>query len=174
MFGNHGESESKNIHYNDIARLCGVAVSSVSDYIRKHDLKPTEIGDHNAKLFTYQDFKQIKDYYENKARNQAKTTRTDYKDELIRQLKSENEMLRQQLAIKDKQIAESHKLITQVNQLSSQTNKIASQAQQLDLIKNNHQITLTHHTRQHKRRQNNHLNTNHSFIAYSITRYSEK
>lgn len=79
-------------------------------------------------------------YYENKARNQAKTTRTDYKDELIRQLKSENEMLRQQLAIKDKQIAESHKLITQVNQLSSQTNKIASQAQQLDLIKNNHQI----------------------------------
>lgn len=135
------KAKAKTYTITDIARICGVAVSSVSDYIRKHDLKPTEIGDHNAKLFTYQDFKQIKDYYENKARNQAKTTRTDYKDELIRQLKSENEMLRQQLAIKDKQIAESHKLITQVNQLSSQTNKIASQAQQLDLIKNNHQIT---------------------------------
>lgn len=136
-----GESKSKTYTITDIAKASDVTVASVSKYVKREKLKPVKTGQNNAKFFSHKDFEDIVAYYKSKRQdgkaNHVQTT----KDDVIAKQSETIELLKQQLAEKDKQIERQNTqidhLTTAVGNVSDLTSKVAKlteNAQQLQLV----------------------------------------
>ena len=135
-----GESKSKTYTITDIARASDVTVASVSKYVKREKLKPVKTGQNNAKFFSHKDFEDIVAYYKSKRQdgkaNHVQTT----KDDLIAKQSETIELLKQQLAEKDKQIERQNTQIDHlttavgnIGDLTKQVAKLTENAQQLQL-----------------------------------------
>lgn len=125
-----------------MARDCGVSVASISKYVKRNGLKPVEIGQNNAKLFSDADFQRIKSYYQSKRENEESVSQSPHvtNADLINHLEDTIDDLRKQLSEKDKQIDRQNTQIDALTQavgnVSDLTKKVASlteNAQQLQL-----------------------------------------
>lgn len=125
-----------------MARDCGVSVASISKYVKRNGLKPVEIGQNNAKLFSDADFQRIKSYYQSKRENEESVSQSPHvtNADLINHLEDTIDDLRKQLSEKDKQIERQNTQIDALTQavgnVSDLTKKVASlteNAQQLQL-----------------------------------------
>lgn len=123
-----GQSKSKVYTISDISKICGVSVASISKYVKRNQLKPVTVGKNNSKYFSDTVLKEIKSYYQQKAekRQFENEHKPVTKDDVINQLKarieelqSTNQLLRDELSVKNQQIQSAI--------------QIANQAQQLDL-----------------------------------------
>lgn len=135
-----GESKSKTYTITDIAKASDVTVASVSKYVKREKLKPVKTGQNNAKFFSHKDFEDIVAYYKSKRQdgkaNHVQTT----KDEVIAKQSETIELLKQQLAEKDKQIERQNTQIDHlttavgnIGDLTKQVAKLTENAQQLQL-----------------------------------------
>lgn len=135
-----GESKSKTYTITDIAKASDVTVASVSKYVKREKLKPVKMGQNNAKFFSHKDFEDIVAYYKSKRQdgkaNHVQTT----KDDLIAKQSETIELLKQQLAEKDKQIERQNTQIDHlttavgnIGDLTKQVAKLTENAQQLQL-----------------------------------------
>lgn len=135
-----GESKSKTYTITDIAKASDVTVASVSKYVKREKLKPVKTGQNNAKFFSHKDFEDIVAYYKSKRQdgkaNHVQTT----KDDLIAKQSETIELLKQQLAEKDKQIERQNTQIDHlttavgnIGDLTKQVAKLTENAQQLQL-----------------------------------------
>lgn len=124
-----GQSKSKTYTVSDMARICGVSVASISKFVKRNGLKPVKVGKNNAKYFDDAVLSKIKSYYQSKDEKQSEAS-SNYKpatkDDVITELRARidelmatNELLRDELRVKNKQI--------------DNAIRIADQAQQLDL-----------------------------------------
>lgn len=125
-----------------MARDCGVSVASISKYVKRNGLKPVEIGQNNAKLFSDADFQRIKSYYQSKRESEESVSQSPHvtNADLINHLEDTIDDLRKQLSEKDKQIDRQNTQIDALTQavgnVSDLTKKVASlteNAQQLQL-----------------------------------------
>lgn len=121
-----GQSKRKTYTVSQIARVCGVTVASVSKYIKRHSLKPIDTGKNNSKYFDEAVLSEIRSYYKDKSEKQATSDnyRPATKDDIISELRSRideltatNELLRQELDVKNKQIDSAIRLADQAQQL---------------------------------------------------------
>lgn len=126
------KTKTENHSITEMARVCGVSVSSMRAQLLKRGLKPTQTGENNSKLYSDKAFKEIRDYYRSKAKTgyskSHQTTRSELiasKDAQIEQLRAEVELLKSQLNVKDDQI----KSMTEVAKANAQ---LTSQAHTLD------------------------------------------
>ncbi|MBM6813047.1 hypothetical protein [Limosilactobacillus reuteri] len=135
-----GESKSKTYTITDIAKASDVTVASVSKYVKREKLKPVKTGQNNAKFFSHKDFEDIVAYYKSKRQdgkaNHVQTT----KDDVIAKQSETIELLKQQLAEKDKQIERQNTQIDHlttavgnIGDLTKQVAKLTENAQQLQL-----------------------------------------
>ena len=136
-----GESKSKTYTITDIAKASDVTVASVSKYVKRENLKPVKTGQNNAKFFSHKDFEDIVAYYKSKRQdgkaNHVQTT----KDDVIAKQSETIELLKQQLAEKDKQIERQNTQIDHlttavgnIGDLTKQVAKLTENAQQLQLV----------------------------------------
>ena len=136
-----GESKSKTYTITDIAKASDVTVASVSKYVKREKLKPVKTGQNNAKFFSHKDFEDIVAYYKSKRQdgkaNHVQTT----KDDVITKQSETIELLKQQLAEKDKQIERQNTQIDHlttavgnIGDLTKQVAKLTENAQQLQLV----------------------------------------
>ena len=136
-----GESKSKTYTITDIAKASDVTVASVSKYVKREKLKPVKTGQNNAKFFSHKDFEDIVAYYKSKRQdgkaNHVQTT----KDDVIAKQSETIELLKQQLAEKDKQIERQNTQIDHlttavgnIGDLTKQVAKLTENAQQLQLV----------------------------------------
>ena len=136
-----GESKSKTYTITDIAKASDVTVVSVSKYVKREKLKPVKTGQNNAKFFSHKDFEDIVAYYKSKRQdgkaNHVQTT----KDDVIAKQSETIELLKQQLAEKDKQIERQNTQIDHlttavgnIGDLTKQVAKLTENAQQLQLV----------------------------------------
>lgn len=133
-----GQSKRKDYTISEIARLSGVTVASVSKYVKRNGLKPVRLGKNNSKYFDSSVLDEIESYYQRKNEKQQEAssehhpaTKDDVIDELrarVRDLQATNELLRDELKVKNDQIADAVRL--------------ADQAQRLDLTTHNQQKVL--------------------------------
>lgn len=123
-----GQSKSKVYTISDISKICGVSVASISKYVKRNQLKPVTVGKNNSKYFSDKVLREIKSYYHQKAekRQSDNEYKPATKDDVINQLKaridelkSTNDLLRNELSVKNQQIENAI--------------QIANQAQRLDL-----------------------------------------
>lgn len=131
-----GQSKRKDYTISDIARISDVTVASVSKYVKRNELKPVRLGKNNSKYFDSSVLDEIRSYYQRKSEKQQEAssehrpaTKDDVIDELrarVRDLQTTNELLRNELKVKNDQIADAIRL--------------ADQAQQLDLTTHNQQV----------------------------------
>ena len=135
-----GESKSKTYTITDIAKASGVTVASVSKYVKREKLKPVKTGQNNAKLFSSKDFETIVAYYRSKHQDGKATHVQTTKDDVIAKQSETIELLKQQLAEKDRQIERQNTqidhLTTAVGNIGDLTKQVAgltSNAQQLQL-----------------------------------------
>lgn len=135
-----GKSESKTYTITDIARASDVTVASVSKYVKRERLKPVKTGQNNAKFFSNKDFEDIVAYYNSKRQDGKATHGQTTKDDVIAKQSETIELLKQQLAEKDKQIERQNTqidhLTTAVGNIGDLTKQVAgltSNAQQLQL-----------------------------------------
>lgn len=135
-----GESKSKTYTITDIARVSDVTVASVSKYIKRERLKPVKTGQNNAKFFSSKDFEDIVAYYKSKRQDGKATHVQTTKDDVIAKQSETIELLKQQLAEKDRQIERQNTqidhLTTAVGNIGDLTKQVAgltSNAQQLQL-----------------------------------------
>lgn len=130
------QSKRKDFTISEIARLSGVTVASVSKYVKRNGLKPARLGKNNAKYFDSSVLDEIKSYYQRKSEKQQEAssehrpaTKDDVIDELrarVRDLQATNELLRNELKVKNDQISDAIRL--------------ADQAQKLDLTTHNQKV----------------------------------
>lgn len=136
-----GESKSKTYTITDIAKASDVTIASVSKYVKREKLKPVKTGQNNAKFFSHKDFEDIVAYYKSKRQdgkaNHVQTT----KDDVIAKQSETIELLKQQLAEKDKQIERQNTQIDHlttavgnIGDLTKQVAKLTENAQQLQLV----------------------------------------
>ena len=136
-----GESKSKTYTITDISKASDVTVASVSKYVKRERLKPVKTGQNNAKFFSHKDFEDIVAYYKSKRQdgkaNHVQTT----KDDVIAKQSETIELLKQQLAEKDKQIERQNTQIDHlttavgnIGDLTSKVAKLTENAQQLQLV----------------------------------------
>lgn len=127
-----GQSKRKTYTVSQMARVCNVTVASVSKYIKRHSLKPIETGKNNSKYFDEAVLAEIKSYYKNKSekRDASENYRPATKDDIISELRSRideltstNELLRQELDVKNKQIDSAIRLADQAQQLDLTTHQ---------------------------------------------------
>lgn len=110
---------------SELARIADVTPASMSAYIQKLELKPTKTGKYNRKYFNQADYDKIMKHYHKKPKTETKTTNSTKDDVINTQQRLIDEqartinLLREQLAVKDKQI--------------ETANRLADQAQKLDL-----------------------------------------
>ena len=126
------QTQTKTYSITEMARICGVSVSSMRTQLIKRGFKPAETGENNSKLYSDKAFKTMRDYYRSKSKSssnrQPQTTRSELiesKNAQIEQLKSEVELLKSQLNVKDEQI----KSMTEVAKANAQ---LTAQAHTLD------------------------------------------
>lgn len=126
------QTQTKTYSITEMARICGVSVSSMRTQLIKRGFKPAETGENNSKLYSDKAFKTMRDHYRSKSKSssnrQPQTTRSELiesKNAQIEQLKSEVELLKSQLNVKDEQI----KSMTEVAKANAQ---LTSQAHTLD------------------------------------------
>ena len=135
-----GESKSKTYTITDIAKASDVTVASVSKYVKREKLKPVKTGQNNAKFFSHKDFEDIVAYYKSKRKDgKANHVQTTKDDVIAKQLET-IELLKQQLAEKDKQIERQNTQIDHlttavgnIGDLTKQVAKLTENAQQLQL-----------------------------------------
>lgn len=135
-----GESKSKTYTITDIAKASDVTVASVSKYVKREKLKPVKTGQNNAKFFSHKDFEDIVAYYKSKRQDgKANHVQTTKDDVIAKQLET-IELLKQQLAEKDKQIERQNTQIDHlttavgnIGDLTKQVAKLTENAQQLQL-----------------------------------------
>ena len=136
-----GESKSKTYTITDIAKASDVTVASVSKYVKREKLKPVKTGQNNAKFFSHKDFEDIVAYYKSKRQDgKANHVQTTKDDVIAKQLET-IELLKQQLAEKDKQIERQNTQIDHlttavgnIGDLTKQVAKLTENAQQLQLV----------------------------------------
>lgn len=131
-----GQSKRKDYTISEIARISGVTVASVSKYVKRNGLKPARLGKNNSKYFDSSVLDEIKSYYQHKNEKQQEAsyeyrpaTKDDVIDELrarVRDLQATNELLRNELKVKNDQISDAIRL--------------ADQAQKLDLTTHNQKV----------------------------------
>lgn len=131
-----GQSKRKDYTISDIARISDVTVASVSKYVKRNGLKPVRLGKNNSKYFDSSVLDEIRSYYQRKIEKQQEAssehcpaTKDDVIDELrarVCDLQTTNELLRNELKVKNDQIADAIRL--------------ADQAQQLDLTTHNQKV----------------------------------
>lgn len=130
-----GQSKRKTYTVSQMARLCGVTVASVSKYVKRHSLTPIETGKNNSKYFDEAVLSEIRSYYKDKSEKQASSDnyRPATKDDIISELRSRideltatNELLRQELDVKNKQIDSAIRLADQAQQLDLTTHQQTS------------------------------------------------
>ena len=126
------QTQTKTYSITEMARACGVSVSSMRSQLLKRGLKPAQTGENNSKLYDSAVLDTMKKYYRSKSKRgsnrQPQTTRSELiasKDAQIEQLKSEVELLKSQLNVKDEQI----KSMTEVAKANAQ---LTAQAHTLD------------------------------------------
>lgn len=123
---------------SELARIADVTPASMSAYIQKLGLKPTKTGKYNRKYFNQADYDKIMEHYHKKPKTEAKTTKTTKDDVINTQQRLIDEqartidLLREQLAVKDKQIETANRLADQAQKLDLTTH----QQQQKELPKN--------------------------------------
>lgn len=124
-----GQSKRKTYTVSQMARLCGVTVASVSKYVKRHSLKPIETGKNNSKYFDEAVLSEIRSYYKDKSEKQTSSDKAT-KDDIISELRSRideltatNELLRQELDVKNKQIDSAIRLADQAQQLDLTTHQ---------------------------------------------------
>lgn len=126
------QTQTKTYSITEMARICGVSVSSMRSQLLKRGLKPAQTGENNSKLYDAAVLDTMKKYYRSKSKSssnrQPQTTRSELiasKDAQIEQLQSEIELLKSQLDVKDEQI----KSMTEVAKANAQ---LTAQAHTLD------------------------------------------
>lgn len=127
-----GQSKRKTYTVSQMARLCGVTAASVSKYVKRHSLKPIETGKNNSKYFDEAVLSEIRSYYKDKSEKQTSSDsyRPATKDDIISELRSRideltatNELLRQELDVKNKQIDSAIRLADQAQKLDLTTHQ---------------------------------------------------
>lgn len=126
-----GQSKSETYTISQMARVAGVTTASVSKYVKRQSLKPIKTGKNNAKYFSGEVLEQIKVYYQDKAeKHEANEYRPASKDDVIRELRARideltatNELLRDELKIKNNQIDSAIQLANQAQQLDLTTHQ---------------------------------------------------
>lgn len=127
-----GQSKRKTYTVSQMARICGVTVASVSKYVKRHSLKPIETGKNNSKYFDEAVLSEIRSYYKDKSEKQTSSDnyRPATKDDIISELRSRideltatNELLRQELDVKNKQIDSAIRLADQAQKLDLTTHQ---------------------------------------------------
>lgn len=131
-----GESKSKTYTITDIARVSDVTVASVSKYIKREKLKPVKTGQNNAKLFSSKDFETIVAYYRSKHQDGKATHVQTTKDDVIAKQSETIELLKQQLAEKDRQIERQN---TQIDHLTTAVGNIGDLTKQVAGLTSNAQ-----------------------------------
>lgn len=127
------QTQTKTYSITEMARICGVSVSSKRSQLLKRGLKPAQTGENNSKLYDAAVLDTMKEYYRSKSKRgsnhrQPQTTRSELiasKDAQIEQLQREVELLKSQLDVKDDQI----KSMTEVAKANAQ---LTAQAHTLD------------------------------------------
>lgn len=126
------QTQTKTYSITEMARICGISVSSMRSQLLKRGLKPAQTGENNSKLYDAAVLDTMKKYYRSKSKSssnrQPQTTRSELiasKDAQIEQLQSEIELLKSQLDVKDEQI----KSMTEVAKANAQ---LTAQAHTLD------------------------------------------
>ena len=127
------QTQTKTYSITEMARICGVSVSSMRSQLLKRGLKPAQTGENNSKLYDAAVLDTMKEYYRSKSKRvsnhrQPQTTRSELiasKDAQIEQLQREVELLKSQLDVKDDQI----KSMTEVAKANAQ---LTAQAHTLD------------------------------------------
>lgn len=125
------QTQSKTYSITEMARVCGVSVSSMRSQLLKRGLKPAQTGENNSKLYDAADLDTMKKYYRSKSKSssnrQPQTTRSELiasKDAQIEQLRSEVELLTAQLHTKDKQIESMTEVAKANAQLTAQAHTL--------------------------------------------------
>lgn len=127
------QSKRKTYTVSDMARICGVSVASISKYIKRNSLKPVRTGKNNSKYFDDAVLSEIKSYYQSKDEKQSEAS-SNYKpatkDDVIAELRARidelmatNELLRDELKVKNRQIDDAIRLADQAQQLDLTTHK---------------------------------------------------
>lgn len=127
------QSKSKTYTVSDMARICGVSVASISKYVKRNSLKPVRTGKNNSKYFDDAVLSEIKSYYRDKGEKQSEASSTykpATKDDVIAELRARidelmatNELLRDELKVKNRQIDDAIRLADQAQQLDLTTHK---------------------------------------------------
>lgn len=118
-----GQSKRKDYTISDIAKISDVTVASVSKYVKRNGLKPVRLGENNSKYFDSSVLDEIRSYYQRKSEKQQEAssehrpaTKDDVIDELrarVRDLQTTNELLRNELKVKNDQISDAIRLADQ-------------------------------------------------------------
>lgn len=126
------QTQTKTYSITEMARACGVSVSSMRSQLLKRGLKPAQTGENNSKLYDAAVLDTMKKYYRSKSKRGSnrppQTTRSELiesKNTQIEQLQAEIELLKSQLDVKDEQI----KAMTEVAKANAQ---LTAQAHTLD------------------------------------------
>lgn len=125
------QTQTKTYSITEMARVCGVSVSSMRSQLLKRGIKPTQTGENNSKLYSDKAFKTMQAYYRSKQKNvdskSHQTTRSELiesKNAQIEQLQKEVELLTAQLHTKDKQIDAMTSLAESNAQLTAQAHTL--------------------------------------------------
>lgn len=125
------QTQTKTYSITEMARTCGVSVSSMRSQLLKRGLKPAQTGENNSKLYDAAVLDTMKKYYRSKSKNgsnrQPQTTRSELiesKNAQIEQLQREVELLTAQLHTKDKQIDAMTALAESNAQLTAQAHTL--------------------------------------------------
>ena len=121
------QTQTKTYSITEMARTCGVSVSSMRSQLLKRGLKPAQTGENNSKLYDAAVLDTMKKYYRSKSKNvdskSHQTTRSELiesKNAQIEQLQKEVVLLTAQLHTKDKQIDAMTSLAESNAQLTAQ------------------------------------------------------
>lgn len=125
------QTQTKTYSITEMARICGVSVSSMRSQLLKRGLKPAQTGENNSKLYDAAVLDTMKKYYRSKSKNvdskSHQTTRSELiesKNAQIEQLQKEVELLTAQLHTKDKQIDAMTSLAESNAQLTAQAHTL--------------------------------------------------
>lgn len=148
------QTQTKTYSITEMARICGVSVSSMRSQLIKRGLKPAQTGENNSKLYDAAVLDTMKKYYRSKSKSssnrQPQTTRSELiasKDAQIEQLRSEVELLTAQLHTKDKQIDAMTALAESNAQLTAQAHTLDASHRLEDSTTNDTKPTQDAHGR---------------------------
>lgn len=148
------QTQTKTYSITEMARTCGVSVSSMRSQLLKRGLKPAQTGENNSKLYDAAVLDTMKKYYRSKSKSssnrQPQTTRSELiasKDAQIEQLQREVELLTAQLHTKDKQIDAMTALAESNAQLTAQAHTLDASHRLEDSTTNDTKPTQDAHGR---------------------------